>query len=381
MEEYKSEDRQHYVCPDCDFKTKVLIRLTRHLNARNLVDKFKCDNCNITSCTKIGLQIHKKRFCLPQQRSMEDQSRFSCDFCHYKTSIRFALARHIESKHPGDVSADEIENNNDDMESEVEESYDLDEIPDLDEEPPAQENSLKCRFCDYVAKSNKALSCHLRSNKGLIHPCLDCGFKSCTKSVLAGHQESEHGMTRVSSNVRYSCEFCDYETFEQKYFQLHLQYRSTEPITEILTCDTCFTRLCTKKALSKHLRIKHKKLANKKKKVSRWSEGNLKLKCNKCSFTTLWNHSLKRHKIMKHSPNKDEIEAPKTIEEPKIKESHFQCDQCSFSSNYPHNLKRHQQSMHHSLPSIPKSYEKVYYVLPKPKKGKWLVMLEHLPGY
>ena len=79
-----------------------------------------------------------------------------------------------------------------------------------------------------------------------------------------------------------------------------------------------------------------------------------------------------------------------------------QCLICSFTSKYPHNVIRHANKFHNinyavkdlklipvtqeNVPSsrkgprsvVKNSNEKVYYVLPRPKKGKWIVILERV---
>ena len=55
----------------------------------------------------------------------------------------------------------------------------------------------------------------------------------------------------------------------------------------------------------------------------------------------------------------------------------FHCNQCDFSTKYQANLDRHQRNLHPEEKEN-KKLEKVYYVLPRPQKGVWIVPLEKI---
>ena len=63
----------------------------------------------------------------------------------------------------------------------------------------------------------------------------------------------------------------------------------------------------------------------------------------------------------------------------------YYCDLCSYANYYDYKLKRHYKVKHNEeLSSDLTKYtlealkKKIYYTLPRPKRGKWIVVLERI---
>ena len=63
----------------------------------------------------------------------------------------------------------------------------------------------------------------------------------------------------------------------------------------------------------------------------------------------------------------------------------YYCDLCSYANYYDYKLKRHYKTKHNEeLSSDLTKYtlealkKKIYYTLPRPKRGKWIVVLERI---
>lgn len=441
-----------YRCPDCDFESKVPDRLIRHFESRT-DQKYDCDHCGITICTEIGLKLH-----IAKSHGRSKKS-FPCDDCDYIGKTNFALKKHFSQKHgksyqnnneiieldeeiDNDIKAEielqeEIDNRDEFMEESDEEIVLDEHFEDSDEEIILPEESeeeldghnfnvefqgvkkvqLSCDYCDFVAKTSQGIKNHQRSTNRTICYCDLCNFKSCTKGLLVVHKEKVHGIC-VEKNIRYSCDFCDYETFDRKHFNIHEQFRESSEPEELLNCDHCYTRLCTSKAMAKHMRIKHKKPLKVNKEDNNLSE----LDCDICGAYLANPISLKRHKKQKHGKKSaSSFSVTKIPENFECQLCHIQlegrfqykkhmshehrlgknasnsvlhCEFCSFTSIYIGNLNRHIKQRHQDenhennsvvreeylpireLESSHQNREKVYFTLPRPKKGQWIVKLE-----
>ena len=147
---------------------------------------------------------------------MSSAEPLACLKCDFVAPTRFSLNRHyLKTNH------DQQEQPKDFTIKEELLEYDIDTIPDLTEEDATklkQTNAnistidLKCPKCDYLAKSNQALRCHLKVRRSKLKKspplmCSVCPFKSCTENLLTTHKWNEHKIKAEHSNTTTQWDF------------------------------------------------------------------------------------------------------------------------------------------------------------------------------
>ena len=214
---------------------------------------------------------------------------------------------------------------------------------------------------------------------------------------MASHLKKSHRFLQ-----KYKCLRCDVVSKDEKRIKKHEQI--SKNITKLKFCDNCNFKSCTSRALGHHKRLKlnsrlhskHPILQNTSKKIDTPEKISLpenyskptvfdnEFKCAKCGMAFYFQKGYQKH-----------IE---TVESPSV------CNHCNFTSCTSLGLRRHENMVHEGLklsanlpqseptlaPKSPnfkpsadqesQSVQKppVKYVLPKPKKGQWIVVLEKL---
>ena len=164
--------------------------------------------------------------------------------------------------------------------------------------------------------------------------CDKCDYVTSIPSTLQHHIKAVHEKVK-----RFYCDLCDYACYYGYDLKKHQKFHESNPLFEG----------------KKHF-WKAKNLQNK----------NHDKKCNLCDFAGKNPSALKRH-----------------IESVHEKVKKYYCDVCNFGCYYSFGLKNHYKRIHgkdllQDLTNHQPTKEKIYYTLPRPKRGKWIVILERL---
>ena len=138
----------------------------------------------------------------------------------------------------------------------------------------------------------------------------------------------------------------------------------------ILTFFYCRSSMSNRGYYSYHLKkhIKFHEINSSFQDKRKTKKNQKKLKCTLCEFTGKYTSLLKQHVESIHENVK-----------------RFYCDVCNGGFYYLHQLRGHYKAKHgKDLSEDSTKYtrgsvkEKIYYTLPRPKRGKWIVILERL---
>ena len=315
----------------CRICNRKFVNLKQHIKTQHSKrEKKTCNVCNMKFTQKAGLRTH-----FETQHSGKEKKK--CNICKYESHKKYALTKHIERVHEGKM--------------------------------------LSCKDCSFQAKTRDYMKYHMKSfHDGETMKCDQCEFEceykinATTKMLL--HKQTMHGQTT------YTCDKCDYESKSKQHFMRHKRNSHSRPkivcgqcafSTKVLThlkyhvksahegvrwtCDACdrkfnspatlrlhrgkehdqkfFTRSCTicdyvvetkfnpktKAQMNNHMDMIHRDTI---------------YKCEKCSYTTKINNSMKSH----------------TINHKNRVNSSFVCDQCSYTSKQKGHLDIHVRSKH-----------------------------------
>ena len=134
-------------------------------------------------------------------------------------------------------------------------------------------------------------------------------------------------------------------------------------------CDKCDYVTSNPSSLLNHIKAVHEKVK--------------RFHCDLCDYACYYGYDLKKHKQF-HENNplfegKQHLWTTKKHE--KVKK--YYCDVCNFGFYHSFGLKKHYKRIHgkdllQDLANYQPTKEKIYYTLPRPKRGKWIVILERL---
>ena len=257
------------------------------------------------------------------------------------------------------------------------------------------QKQLKCNQCEYSTKNPGRMYEHKNAHGGIkANKCEFCDFATSYKSNLYQHRKMHlgtktnprviansnpvkdgkaHPNAKVKSSTRHKCVVCKFETARRKNLRKHMKRmhesdqklqlplvatleksestskrkaakvkktvaeegKSNESVVNVpsakLSCDQCDHIAGTKNRLIEH-RNSHFGIKDK--------------RCNHCTFSTSFNHNLRRHIKRQHDNFIGETA------------KNNKCDECSFATSYKGNLKQHIRSVHgkgslHSCPYSP----------------------------
>ena len=391
-------DWNDYTCEYCDFSTPIEKRLDNHMKRRfkNPRGPVSCHICGYRSCTTAGLTMHinRKHGAKPTK-----------------------LVRPTMKPFLNEVSENDV------FEPKVE-TFKL--------------SDSKCDFCDFKPVSQQRLENHLKRRAEADYEpvkCEVCGYKSCTKQGLQLHFNRKHGtMQNVPKteppfvhslknsqkygkeylkNCKHFCQFCDFASQTRERLVNHLNLRLKNP-RGIQTCDICDYKICTNQGYKVHMAKRHgyksprqrnrvtgaPKRAPLMLKISKDINRHKNHACSKCDYRTANRQDLIYHERASinvdvplkcefcpqtrctrfglnshHRRDHGQNTSAKSWIKSFIKNGQYECDHCDFRTKYQPNLERHRKNMHEA--SI-KFLERVRYVLPRPKKGEWIVPLKRM---
>ena len=243
-----------------------------------------------------------------------------------------------------------------------------------------------CDICDYVASNPWSLPNHIKAvhEKVKRFYCDLCNYACYYGYDLKKHKQfhennplfegKKHSwktknFKNKNSNHDNKCKLCDFTGKDLFAFDRHVE--SVHENIKRYYCDLCDYACYYGYDLKKHkkfhesnpffkARKKHKKIHNK----NNVKEG----KCDICNKEFDSSFKLKQHIESVHENVK-----------------RYFCDVCNCGLYYIQNLRRHYKRKHgEDLSKDLTKYrecsvkEKIYYTLPRPKRGKWIVILERL---
>ena len=316
----------------CKICNRKFAKLKQHIKSRHSQrEKKTCTVCNMKFAQKKCLKQH-----FETQHTGKEKKK--CNICKFESHRKSALNQHIERVHQGKM--------------------------------------LNCKDCSFQAKTRDNMKYHMKSfHDGVTTmKCDECEYEceykiNCTTKMLL-HKETMHGQTT------YNCDKCDYESKSKQHFMRHKRHSHSRPkivcgqcafSTKVLThlkyhvksahegvrwtCDACDRKFNSPAVLKLHRGKEHdKKLYtssctvcdfvvetkfNPKTKAQMNNHMDMIhrdniYKCEKCSYTTKINNSMKSH-LASHKNREN---------------SSFVCDQCSYTSKQKGHLDIHVRSKH-----------------------------------
>ena len=243
--------------------------------------------------------------------------------------------------------------------------------------------------------------------------CDRCDYVASNPSTLLNHIKAVHEKVK-----RFYCDLCDYACYYSPDLTKHKKFHENNPLfkarnylgrtknslisetNQEQACNLCgFTGKCPTK-LQHHIKDVHEKVK--------------RFHCDLCDFACYYGYDLKKHqKFHESNPffkarkkhkkihDKNSVKerkcdiCDKEFDSPSFLKRHVEsvhenvkryfCDVCNFGFYYFPNLRRHYKTKHgkvliedltmYTRGSVKK---KIYFTLPRPKRGKWIVILERL---
>ena len=340
---------------------------------------FQCQFCDQKFDGKRTRDIHEK--------IRNSDGPFKCNLCPFKHCLPNGLSPHIRKVHKNSAnlqkrklcqSSDEksSENKIQKKKSKVEENQE-----NLDNNSDSKSLNIDCQFCDQTFVSKQSQSYHKENRKSnVLYKCHLCTYRNCFKVGLSLHSNMAHlyclkckqkfesqalktthtctieceicgkrlsvkQLNRHTVNVHLKCYICDktFQNSEDCIEHMWNVHKFRNPKT--LSCKHCDAKFKSSSNLNLHMRN---------------SDGKT-LKCEKCPSKFCHKMTLAQHMNMKHASDFSEKEILK-LKSAKASDEELKDDSTSQNSN----------------PEKQEKVEPVYNVLPKPKKGQWIVRLQKL---
>lgn len=182
----KVEATKKYKCSYCDYCSRIRCTLENHIaNVHNKVKNYCCSYCDFSSFWLRNM-IHHTEHVHFKVKS------YNCLYCNYTASRRFALNRHVKSRH---------------MKKE------------LSEEEKIAMAKHKCCFCDHVSRVKTNLKVHIEAVhlKNKKYLCDECGYTAAQKDAMRRHISALH-------NLRFECEHCNMRFKRRFQLKKHMEY-------------------------------------------------------------------------------------------------------------------------------------------------------------
>ena len=269
----KSHDTQtEYPCDTCEYKALSKHHLKRHVLSVHQGETFSCDYCEV--------KMRRKDFIKRHVQSVHFGFKFKCEKCKEEFKRQDILRLHIKFVHEGEKCA----------------------------------TIGNCEKCNKSFKRKEHLQRHIKrckikasETKGQSNKSKESGIKPKCDDDLKKPKEvsAKDKDILVQSNVeKFACNFCDYETLQDKSIKRHLTKNHTEKKMTLLNP--------TKEANVNELKIQTKEFKH----------------CSICEFKSQRVRNLKRHIETLHGIRK------------------FKCDFCELEFSRKDYIARHVSSVH-----------------------------------
>lgn len=354
MSEFKKLSFKRFSCDHCMYKTFTKSVLANHIKSKHLPQDSssnRCEECGKNYSSSRSLFIHKRDIHLPRdpnvnkckkcEKNFSNPSnllahsktcgqskdlklslkRFICDYCKFRTSRKYFLADHIQTKHL-----------------------------------PKNLNLNKCQKCEKNFSSRLKLTQHVRK----IHSSQNRNFKTCNKCKknyklkvsLIKHLEI-CGKTKdlIRSVMQFSCDHCQFKTRWKNDLVGHIQAKHLPRDSNFNKCLKCGKSFSYKGYLKKHNKICGK--------TKNYVRSLKRFTCDHCDYKSLYKSILMRHIDARHSQDKQPNNCAKCKKIFYNKESFKQhvkncglpkvfyfCDHCDYKTDGKGNLVRHVKIKH-----------------------------------
>ena len=142
-------------CAECDFASRLLQDLNRHLERMHEGAIYRCEKCQYCSKTKNDLIIHLHSKHSNNGKELKLHGRQKCAECDFVAKRSNDLSKHVRSVHEGVV--------------------------------------YHCEECQYYSKSKYDLKIHVQSKRdGIVFSCDHCELSPLNKRQLRYHINTAH---------------------------------------------------------------------------------------------------------------------------------------------------------------------------------------------
>lgn len=258
-DEQKTLKHKKYECDNCSYKGLTKTRMFIHLRVHTR--PFKCEVCQATFSSKLGLQRHSSNghnqpknfpcYCgrdFNTLRAMrihrikghdEDKYKkkpFLCNFCPYAAKLKYLMIRHLKNNHMKSFECTYC------GKKYSSEKRLINHLTGGNRTKCRKLLDFSCKFCSKQFKNYKSLQQHIKSHAGREECpiCLQMLSASFIKQHIRMHEVRK-------AKPKHQCEACS-KLFVTGY-QLSLHKRRYKKLFE---CDFCGHRLASKTSLMEH---------------------------------------------------------------------------------------------------------------------------------
>lgn len=214
---------KRFSCAHCNKQCSRKTHLAEHIRAKHFPherDRFDCLQCGKSYSRPSSLENHHKT-CGKSAVVKYSHKNYSCDHCHYKTTVKAALRDHIQVKHM-----------------------------------PQKERIYNCHMCEDSFKMYTYLRNHIKffhNPEGQIYKCYKCGRELSCGSTLKTHLKLCTRTEQFKKNLRpFVCDVCGYTTTWKSNLRRHIKKDHLHTVTQ--KCIKCRRVFGSKNALGVHSR-------------------------------------------------------------------------------------------------------------------------------
>ena len=318
------------------FASEWLLRahIPQHLKEK----MYKCDSCNFSTHTKMGLRLHV-------QALHETSVTFKCSApgCNYSTTYRPRLKDHLKIHEPDPLKKRPVPcnfsnctfraYNSGHMKLHVEHKHN-----------PERKKEHFCPLCSKAFYTRYVVRSHIRSvhTREKTFCCEKCSFRTYRSNKLKTHYMLVH--EREGARVKkFKCEFCDYRTDSRYHLDLH--QKSIHSSERKLQCDAsgCQFKTNFPTALRNHMLIHETEPERRFPFACPFPECDFRRRLRQKLKTHVQNHKSSRRKLKCPScPNKYPDFISLNFHKDLIHEKIcYRCPKCNYNARYKRNLDYH----------------------------------------